>query len=71
MQVGLRSVWLSVEAAKMCVRSGCVSEAIFETLPTEAHWLMRGLKQGETWRIFLIVNGQDVSYRSNRSDRLI
>ena len=55
----------------MCVRSGCVSEAIFETFPTEARWLMRGLKQGETWRIFLIVNGQDVSYRSNRSNRLI
>jgi len=54
MQVGLRSSWLSVEAAKICVRSGCVSEAIFETLPTEARWLMRGLKQGEMWRIFFL-----------------
>jgi hypothetical protein len=35
MQVGFRSIWLSVEAAKMCVRSGCTSEALLETLPTE------------------------------------
>jgi len=38
----LEMIWLWVEAAKMCARSGCVSEAIFETLPKEARWLMRG-----------------------------
>lgn len=58
----------------MCVRSGCTSEALLETLPTETaltNVQFETRKDVAYYYFFLRVDVQGVSYRANTSGRLI